>query len=272
MRTYDVAQTDPLLRPCVVGPQITATISEATASVARKVRALATTRTLKLNVSPINTVFVPKLVENDDGELEASGYGFYDGHRESTKGVPALLDFNPQFVRRFPQSATAYSADGAYAAGMLALLAHCKTQYADVHTLMLRKLCGTSAEGAALPDDELPENFEAEISLPHALQRMRESGALAGFGALLRAQASGDAAVAAAFEEVATDLATLGAAPLDNAHAGMSVFVKLTQLVSGLERVDTAILSHGRTSEECAERQAVADDVRRLHASIGATQ
>ena len=270
LHTYDAAASDPLLRPCVVGPQIEATIYEATAAIARKLRSLATARTLKLNTAPTNVVFVPRLQESDEGELEATGYGFYDGHRESTKGVPHLVDFNPAYVRRFPPSATAYSADGAYAAGVIALLAHAKAQYADVHRLMLHKVLGRSATGAALAADALPDDFEAELSLEHALRRCHEAGALRGFCALLRAQGESEGEeAAAAFAEAAQDLADLGQHGTDGYGVDRPVFQRVTALIGGLAHADTRLFSLARTEEAAAELQAIADDVLRLRGFHG---
>jgi len=269
--TYDVASSDALLRPRVVGPAIEATIFEATASVARKVRQLAANRTVKLNLKPSNVVFVPKLVENEEGELEATGFGFFDGEREVTKGVPQLADFDAACTRRFPTSVAAYSPDVAYAASMLALLAHTKGKYMDVHRLMLHKLTGKSPTGAALAADELPEHFERDISLEAALRRAREAGELRGFCALVRAMGEdADASVeaAAAFAEAAQDLADLGRAPLAEYGGDRNVFQKLVAQTGGEARADTAVFAPRPGEDELAERQRVRDDVRRLHTAV----
>ncbi len=265
--TYDVASSDALLRPRVVGPQIENTIFESTASVARKVRSLANNRAVKLNLSPANVVFIPKLVENDDGELEASGYSFFDGERQATEGVPQLVDFDPALTRRFSTSVGAYSADAAYAASMLALLANVKAKHIDVHRLMLHKLTGKSATGAALAEAELPEGFEAELSLEAALRRARDAGALRGFCALVRGMADEGTPLAPALAEAAQDLADLGRAPLA-AFGDRNVFQQLVAHTGGDARADTALFAPRPGEEELAERQRVRGDVRRLHVAV----
>ena len=266
--TYDVAASDALLRPRVVGPAIEATIFEATAAVARKVRQLARNRTIKLNLKPTNVVFVPKLAENDEGELAATGYGFFDGEHEVTKGVPQLIDFDPKYTRRFPTNAGAYSADAAYAASMLSLLAHVKAKYIDVHRLMLHKLTGLSPTGAALAADELPERFEDDLSLEGALRRARDAGALRGFCALVRGMADDASDEAPALAEAAQDLADLGRAPLAEYGGERTVFQALVAQTGGDARADTAVFAPRPGEEELAERQRVRGDVRRLHMAV----
>ena len=265
--TYDVASSDALLRPRVVGPQIEETIFEATASVARKVRSLANNRAVKLNLSPANVVFIPKLVENDEGELEASGYAFFDGERQATKGVPQLVDFDPALTRRFSTNIAAYSADAAYAASMLALLANVKAKHIDVHRLMLHKLTGRSVAGAALAEADLPERFDADLSIEAALGRARQGGALRGFCALVRGMADDGSRLAPALAEAAQDLADLGRAPLVD-FGDRTVFQQLVAQTGGDARADTAIFAPRPGEEELAERQRVRGDVRRLHVAV----
>ena len=271
--TYDVAASDALLRPRIINPQIEGTIYEATAAVARKVRQLARNRTIKLNLKPGNVVFVPKLVEDDAGELAATGYGFFDGEHDVTKGVPQLVDFDPKYTRRFPTNVAAYSADAAYAASMLSLLAHTKAKYIDVHRLMLHKLTGLSPTGAALGADELPERFEDDLSLAAALRRARDAGALRGFCALVRGMAddAGDEPLQAALAQAAQDLADLGRTPLaDGSEYGgdRNVFQALVAQTGGDARADTAVFAPRPGEEELAERQRVRGDVRRLHMAV----
>ena len=271
--TYDVAASDALLRPRIINPQIEGTIYETTAAVARKVRQLARNRTIKLNLKPGNVVFVPKLVEDDAGELAATGYGFFDGEHDVTKGVPQLVDFDPKYTRRFPTNVAAYSADAAYAASMLSLLAHAKAKYIDVHRLMLHKLTGLSPTGAALGADELPERFEDDLSLAAALRRARDAGALRGFCALVRGMAddAGDEPLQAALAQAAQDLADLGRTPLaDGSEYGgdRNVFQALVAQTGGDARADTAVFAPRPGEEELAERQRVRGDVRRLHMAV----
>ena len=102
----------PAARPCVVGPQIEGDY-EATAAIARKLRALATARTLKLNTAPTNVVFVPRL-RGDEGSsrpqvrlLRRPPRVDQGVHLVGQPGVRASVP---------AVSVAAYSADGAYAA------------------------------------------------------------------------------------------------------------------------------------------------------------
>lgn len=171
---------EPLVRVRVPVASMRGTLHEATTSVARKLRALAENGVLKLNVAPDNVVFVPRLEEGEEGEFQATGFGFTGADGEPTKGVPFLADFDPALAKRCGGE-EGFDADCAYAAMALVLLSSARAQFGEVYRPMLHRLTGKSAEGAALPPEELPERFEEELSLGAALRRAREGGRLAAF-------------------------------------------------------------------------------------------
>tara|TARA_B100000575_G_scaffold110481_1_gene87960 strand:- start:10112 stop:11539 length:1428 start_codon:yes stop_codon:yes gene_type:complete len=164
LKEYNRFKNSDLLRPGMSACD--ASIYELTAGVARKVRLVANARLLKMNMTADSVVFCPHLVEDDNGAMTASGYGF---GRCETKGVPYLTDFDPVHTKR----GTVFNADAAYLVMMTQLLGTIRAQFGDVYGVMLNKLTGKSPSGAILPEDELPENF-AHIDLR---AKTREDGA-----------------------------------------------------------------------------------------------
>jgi len=152
-------------------------VYEMTAAIARKVRMLAASRILKLNMTPDSIVFCPLLVANSDtNELEPHGYG-YQG-METVKGVPVMHDFDPVFTKRFGSASKEYDPDCAYVVMMLVLICTVRAQYGEAVTqVMVNKLTGRAIDGAALPEGELPEEFES-ISLASAGARARDRAAI----------------------------------------------------------------------------------------------
>ena len=152
-----------------------ATIFESTAAIVRKLRALATNRVVKLNVTADSVVFCPRLAGGDDGDdggesLSESGYGF-DG-MQSVRGLPYLRCFDLEFTKRVPNSIDSYSADSAYVLMTAVLLTTVRAEFGgSAARLMLRKLKGCDVDGRCLSADELPELFEPTISITAAATR-----------------------------------------------------------------------------------------------------
>jgi len=184
---HSSVMADPLLRPRVSVGAIDATVYECTLSIARKIRHLAQTRILKLNVTPETVIFCPRLVQGDTGDLEATGFGYFDPDRgEAVKGVPFLWDFDPVFTKRVASTNQDYDTDSAYSVMALVLLASVKAQFGDVFRIMLHRLTGRSPDGKTLSEEELPEDYMQRISLNGALKRVRTNQRIGPFSTLLR--------------------------------------------------------------------------------------
>jgi len=177
LTAYNKTLADPMLRPSL--PAINGSIYEMTMTIARRVRALAKNRILKLNMTPDTIVFCPHLVEDPEtGELLSQGYG-YEG-METVRGVPYMWDFDPVYTKRVSSQSTDYDPDCAYVTMMLVLLASVKAQYGQVVSrIMIHKLVGYTVDGKPLAPDspELPAEF-TEHSLTIAGMRIKDKGSL----------------------------------------------------------------------------------------------
>jgi len=187
LSAHNSVMADPLLRPRVSVGAIDATVYESTLSIARKIRYLAQARILKLNVTPDTVVFCPRLVEGDTGDLEATGFGYFDPDRgDAVKGVPFLWDFDPIFTKRVASTNKDYDTDSAYAIMTLVLLSSVRAQFGEVYRIMLHRLTGRSPEGKPLAEQELPDDYVQRISLSDALKRVRIGKRVVPFSPLLR--------------------------------------------------------------------------------------
>lgn len=153
LKEYNRFLNNDLLRPGI--GSIDGSVYEMTAAIARRVRAVANARLLKMNMVPSNVVFCPHLVEDDDGNMMSAGYGF---GRLELKGVPHLTDFDPAHMKRGGED---FNADAAYCVMMAQLLTTIRAEYGNVYGIFLNKLTGKSPSGVMLPEAELPERFEA---------------------------------------------------------------------------------------------------------------
>jgi hypothetical protein len=186
LRAFNCLMGDPLRRPSK--PTFEGTIYEATAAIARKIRALADARILKLNMTANSIVFCPRLHEAENGNLEEHGYG-YDG-LQSIKGIPYINEFDGRFCKKIPQAVTGYNADCAYLLMTLVLVADVKAAYGLASSkLMFHKLLGRTTSGADVPVDELPPDFEG-IGLVQASRQARQPNCMAQFCAALKATLS----------------------------------------------------------------------------------
>lgn len=188
LSAYSRLLGNPLRRPS--RGSLEASIYEVTMSCARKIRALADARILKLDMTPDAVVFCPHLYETETGELEESGYGF-EG-LQSIKGVPYLNGFDTELCKKVPASVAEYDADAAYLMMTLLLLANVKAAHGQApFKLMMHKLLGRTTGGADLPANALPPGFE-RISLRQVSERASEAKSTAEFCAIFNALGLGD--------------------------------------------------------------------------------
>lgn len=157
LASYRRSRNNPLLRPSL--PAVEGSLFELTAAIARQVRALADAKILKLNITADTVIFVPNLVDTDDGELQSTGYGFLG--MQSVRGVPMMSDFDPRFTKRFTSQNTDYDPDCGYIVMMMILLASVRAQHGSVvQEIMSNKLIGRTLDGKPMDQAELPEDFD----------------------------------------------------------------------------------------------------------------
>lgn len=249
---YNNVLGDPLLRPTL--PSVNGSVYEMTAAIARKVRALANTRILKLNMVPDAIVFCPHLVEDDlTGQLQAQGYG-YEG-MEAVKGVPYMWDFDPLYTKRVTSRDDNYDANCAYVTMMIMLLASVRAQYGEtVSRIMANKVIGRSVDGKQLPLAELPPNF-ADIDVMAAGRAAREKATV--FCAVLRSVLPSfakehDPTLGAAYSEVAKDFQDIVRSEIieywteyeqDAFDRERPIFRGLVRYLSGSSAADSALFS-----------------------------
>ena len=170
LTSYRKSRNDPLLRPSL--PSVEGGLYELSAAIARRVRALADAKMLKLNVTPDTVVFVPNLCEGeDDGGLKSQGYGYLG--METVRGVPMMFDFDPRFTKRFTSATLEYDPDCAYTVMMLVLLSTIRAQYGGaVQDVVFNKLVGRTLDGKTMDNSELPDDFD-RIDLRATSRRAR---------------------------------------------------------------------------------------------------
>lgn len=262
---YNAVLGDPLLRPTL--PSANGSLFELTAALARKVRALAKSRIVKLNITPETVVFVPQLVRNDaTGLIEAQGYG-YEG-MEAVRGVPFMWDFDPLYTKRVTSATPSYDENCAYVTMMLVLLATVRAQFGEAASrIMIHKVVGRSVEGKSLASDELPESF-ADIDLVAAGRASRDKAF--GFCGVLRAvlpvfAKEQESSLGVAYAEIACDFADIIRSNMLERWAGdvpsvfdseRAVFPLLVCYLSNSTHADSALFS---ASPEDAQAEALLD-------------
>lgn len=171
LASYRKSRNNPLLRPSL--PSVEHGLHELSAAIARRVRALADAKILKLNITPDTVVFVPNLCDSENGELQSLGYGYLG--MESVRGIPVMFDFDPRFTKRFTSQSSDYDADCAFSVMMLILLSSIRAQYGGgVQDIMGNKLIGRTLDGKPMDTSELPEDFD-RIDLMATSRRARAS-------------------------------------------------------------------------------------------------
>ena len=202
LRAYTRLLGDPLRRPSQ--GSIEATIYESTMGIARKVRATADARILKLNMTPKTVVFCPKLFEAEDGTLQENGYS-YDG-LQSIKGIPYLTEFEAAFCQKVPLAMSGYDPDAAYFMMMLLLLANVKAAHGHAAArLMMNKLLGRTTGGADLTAGDLPPGFE-QLGLREVSARLGVANCLPAFCAVLKTVMASSAGEEECCVEISKDL------------------------------------------------------------------
>lgn len=263
--SYNDVLGDPLRRPSL--PAINGSVYELTAAIARKVRQMAASRILKLNVVPDAIVFCPRLVENpdDQGQLEAAGYGYAGMH--TVKGVPFMWDFDPLCTKRVGAQNADYDADCAYVVMMLVMLSSVRAQYGEtVARIMINKVVGRDPSGATLPPDELPEDFAA-IDIMAAGRASRVKASL--FCAVIRTALpvfakEREATLGASYADVAQDFADVVRSEVlrywdSGEDPGFDrerpIFQQLVQYLSRSAHADTALFAPPAAPAEAARER-----------------
>jgi hypothetical protein len=246
LKAYNKVLGDPVKRPTL--PGIDGSVYELTMAIARRVRALANSRILKLNMTPDTVVFCPLLYEDADGKMQAHGYG-YDG-MQAVRGVPYLWDFDPLYTKRVGSQSTDYDADCAYVVMMLVLLASVRAQYGEtVSRVMIHRMIGRSIDGAAVPPGELPGDFE-HYDLMAAGLRTREKASQ--FCTVLRSvmpafTSEHKATLGTAYADVARDFAEMVRSEVFAHWASEApdtpVFAALVRYLSGSAVADTFLFN-----------------------------
>lgn len=256
---YNKVLGDPVKRPTL--PAIDGSIYELTMAIARRVRALAKNRILKLNMVANAVVFCPLLMEDADGNMQAQGYG-YEG-MEAVRGVPYLWDFDPLYTKRVNSQTPDYDPDCAYVVMMLILLASVRAQYGEtVSRVMVNRLIGRTLDGAAMPPDELPEGYD-EYDLMAAGRRTREKASL--FCAVLRSvlpvfAKEHEPTLGAAYLDLAKDFAEIVRSEVlvhwSSETMDLPVFAGLVRYLSGSSVADTSLFNPaGRIEDAYLERE-----------------
>lgn len=246
LKAYNKVLGDPVKRPTL--PAIDGSVYELTMAIARRVRRLADSRILKLNMTPDTIVFCPHLYEDADGEMQAHGYG-YDG-MQAVRGVPYLWDFDPLYTKRVGSQSADYDPDCAYVVMMLVLLASVRAQYGEtVSRVMSNRMIGRSIDGAAVPPDELPADFE-QYDLMAAGRRTREKASQ--FCSVLRSvlptfAKEHEPTLGTAYADMANDFAEIVRAEVfahwSTEAADMPVFAALVRYLSGSAAADTFLFN-----------------------------
>ena len=276
LRAYNEMLGDPLRRPSLTAME--GTLYELTAAIARKVRLLADTRFLKLNMTA-DTIAMCPVLAGGEGALEEQGYGF-EG-MQTTKGLPYMIDFDPVHTKRVSSTQADYDADCAYVVMMMVFLASIKAQHGHVYRVMANKVIGRSIGGAEISEQELPEDFGA-IDVMQGARRARAADKVTAFCALMRGVLPStakqqDPSLSTAYSEVASDFADVireevfdtlwdskKPVPFDRDRP---LFEQLVKYLSYSTHVDTAIFKSGPAQADIvAQRERVAKVEQRLNA------
>ena len=167
LSTHRAAASHPIKKQSINAHEFQERIAEIAVAISRKLRTAADAGVVKMDLCADDVVFCPKLVEDDDGEITATGFSF-----KKERGVP--------FVQHFHNSVrvdyTAY-ADLAYLLMNAQLHSHIRAFYGPgIQQTMTRRMWGVDAKGRAMQPDELAEDFD-KLSLKAALKRMRDHSA-----------------------------------------------------------------------------------------------
>lgn len=177
LSAHGTALADPIARARVPTETIEKTVYDAFGSLARRIRLLSRTRkSVMLGLSTDNVVFVPRLVPGENNDLCPTGYGYSDvdaasGASDVLQGVPMVTGIEMQQMHRVGSGDDIHDEDVAYVATTSVLARSIRAEFPLAHRLLRNKVCGLSVGGTELSADELPDKFQAVLSVPAALQR-----------------------------------------------------------------------------------------------------
>jgi hypothetical protein len=245
---------------------------ELSAAIARRVRALADAKMLKLNMTPDTVVFVSNLCEGEDGELQSTGYGFLG--METVRGVPMMLDFDPRFTKRFTTQSTDYDSDGAYTTMMLIFLASIRAQYGGaVQDVVFNKLVGRTLDGKPMNPSELPEDFDRiDLRATSRRARARATEFCEAMRSVTPSGAANRESLSIMISEAANDFLSVVETEVfehmnkldNNFDKTRSLFQGLINHLSRSTDSDTAIFSRSVSDPEDAKTQSVEDRLMQL--------
>ena len=273
LASYRKSSNTPLLLPSLPS----GSLYELSAAIARRVRAMADAKMLKLNVTPDTVVFVPNLCEGEDGALQSTGYGFLG--METVRGVPMMLDFDPRFTKRFTTQSTDYDSDGAYTTMMLIFLASIRAQYGGaVQDVVFNKLVGRTLDGKPMNPSELPEDFDRiDLIATSRRARARATEFCEAMRSVTPSGAANRETLSIMISEAANDFLIVVETEvfehmdkldkldkLDNFDKTRSLFQGLINHLSRSTDSDTAIFSRSVSDPEDAKTQSVEDRLTQL--------
>lgn len=191
---------------------------------------------VKLNMTPDNVVFCPKLVSSAGG-WDLDGLGYMPVSKDHLDGVPRLTDFNSVLTTRV--RAAAHSFETAYAMHCMLLVAFARAQYgagaSDVlwkHLLSDGDPSGFVAATRAM--QSRPTNASAFLAFLVGNSDMRETADLS-----------------KALSEAVSDMDRLVRSGVVGKDGGLDVsaqtpmFAKLVSVVTGSSHADTRIFDRG---------------------------
>jgi len=242
---YNAWKGDPVRRPSVPEAELHTTLDELTDAVARKVRQLTQNRILKLNMTPEHIVVCP-VPELEEQEWKLTK-GWTTPFGDTDRGVPLLVNFDTDLVRRFAITSTDWNPDCAYFVMMLVLLSAVKARHGEVATRMKTRLFSEAS-------------LEEPLRMDKVLTRMRSGTALVSFCGLLTTLAGGswahkEAPLHLAIADVASDLSML--VRQKHVDPQRAVFVQLLRYLLISETADSTVFASARDAddEQAAQEQ-----------------
>ena len=171
-----------------------ATVQAAVVEVFEKAKLLATSKILKLSMTPDTVVFCPVLEAAGDAyEWELKGFGFRARDFDVVPGKPFLWDFDPRLCKRM-QGQAGYDANSAHVLMVTVLLASIRARVPGAYTVVLDAVLTPEFRAAWAAAKEKLDPFSATFTavFQHArverepLGRSMLSETLDDFGHLLR--------------------------------------------------------------------------------------
>lgn len=220
---------DPIKRPSINVPAFQEQISEITVAISRKLRKAADNGVIKLDMTADDIVFCPKLVEDEDGEITATGYTF-----GNEQGLPHIQNFHNAVRTHY----TAFN-DLAYFVMNAQLHAHIRAYHGSgIQQLMMRRLWGVDAKNRVMNPDELAEDFES-LSMKATLERIRDNST-SSINTFLK-EITSDTAILSMMKNI--DMNTSDDDPIDDAHMLADISESFLKMVNSQTDQHLATLS-----------------------------